>query len=170
MSQITLDHLNTLPEPDAVQEFRKCCGSHRWAQRIVINRPYLSMADLCVKAVDLWWDLDREDWLEAFRCHPRIGDKKPASEVSQQAQEWSGQEQATVESAGTETLSELVRLNQEYEAKFGFIYIVCATGKSSEEMLDILRTRIRNDAEDELIVAASEQAKITELRLRKMIN
>jgi OHCU decarboxylase len=170
MPQTTLDHLNTLPEPDAIREFRKCCGSERWARRMVINRPYLSPEDLSVKAADLWWDLDRDDWFEAFRSHPKIGEKKPAAEVSTQSQAWSGQEQASVENAGTETLSDLVRLNREYEEKFGFIYIVCATGKSSEEMLEILKSRINNDAEDELMVAATEQAKITELRLRKMID
>jgi OHCU decarboxylase len=170
MPQITLDHLNTLAQPDAVQEFRKCCGSHRWAQRMVINRPYLSIEDLCVKARDIWWDLNRDDWFEAFRSHPRIGEKKPASEVSTQSQEWSGQEQASVQTAQTETLNELAGLNREYETKFGFIYIVCATGKSSDEMLEILKSRINNDEEDELTVAANEQAQITELRLRKMID
>lgn len=164
-----LDHLNTLPQPDAIDEFMKCCGSQRWAQRMVINRPYLSLDDLCVKAGDLWWDLDRDDWLEAFRSHPRIGEKKAASNVSREALEWSGQEQAGIDEAQSQTLTELARLNQEYEAKFGFIYIVCASGKSSEEMLEILSSRINNDAEHELTIAAREQARITELRLRKMI-
>ena len=170
MAYTTLDHLNTLPGPDAVQEFRKCCGSQRWAQRMVINRPYLSPDDLYVKAGDLWWDLDRDDWLEAFRSHPKIGERKAAVDVSKQAQEWSGQEQAGVNDAGSLTLSELERLNQEYETRFGFIYIVCATGKSSDELLEILKSRINNAAEDELVVAAREQSKITELRLRKMVD
>ena len=165
-----LDHLNTLPQPEAIEEFLKCCGSQRWAQRMVINRPYLSLDDLCVKAGDLWWDLDRDDWLEAFRSHPKIGERKAASEVSKEALEWSGQEQASINDAQAQTLSELARLNRVYEAKFGFIYIVCASGKSSEEMLEILNSRINNEAENELMIAAREQAKITELRLRKMIN
>jgi len=165
-----LDHLNTLPPPEAIDEFRKCCSSQRWAQRMVINRPYLSVDDLCVKAGDLWWDLDRDDWLEAFRSHPKIGERKAASEVSREALEWSGQEQSGINDAQSQTLTELARLNHDYETKFGFIYIVCASGKSSEEMLEILRSRIKNDAENELMIAAREQAKITDLRLRKLID
>jgi len=164
-----LDHLNTLPQPDAIEEFMKCCGSQRWAQRMVINRPYLSLDDLCVKAGDLWWDLDQDDWLEAFKSHPKIGERKAASEVSQEALEWSGREQAGINNAHSQTLIDLARLNQEYEAKFGFIYILCASGKSAEEMLETLSSRITNEAENELMIAAREQAKITELRLRKMI-
>jgi OHCU decarboxylase len=165
----TLDYLNTLPQADAIEEFRKCCGSHRWAQRMVINRPYLSLDDLCVKATDLWWDLDTNDWLEAFRSHPKIGEQKAATEVSTEAQKWSGQEQANIQNARIETLNELARLNHEYETKFGFIYIVCASGKSSNELLAILNSRINNEPAHELTVAASEQAKITDLRLRKLI-
>ena len=164
-----LDYVNTLPEPDAVAEFSKCCGSQRWARRMVLNRPYLSLDDLSVKAADIWWDLERNDWLEAFRSHPKIGENKAVAEVPAQSESWSTKEQAGIQSANTETLDELARLNHEYEEKFGFIYIVCATGKSSEEMLSILKARIDNEAEDELVMAAREQAKITELRLRKMI-
>jgi len=164
-----LDQLNTLPPADAAQEFLKCCGSQHWAQRMITNRPYLSVEELCVKAADLWWDLEQSDWLEAFRSHPKIGERKAAAEVSTQSQEWSGQEQSRVEQAQEQTLSELARLNTEYEAKFGYIYIVCATGKASEEMLEILNARINNNAEDEIVIAAAEQAKITDLRLRKML-
>lgn len=136
---------------------------------MITNRPYLSVEELYLKAADLWWDLEQDDWLEAFSSHPKIGERKAATEVSTQAQEWSGQEQAGVEQAQEQTLSELARLNTEYEAKFGYIYIVCATGRSSEEMLEILKTRINNNAEDEITIAAGEQAKITDLRLRKML-
>jgi 2-oxo-4-hydroxy-4-carboxy-5-ureidoimidazoline decarboxylase len=165
----TLDQLNTTTASDATAEFLKCCGSQRWAQRMVINRPYLSLEDLCLKAADLWWDIRPEDWLEAFSSHPKIGETKAASAVSQQAQAWSGQEQASIQQAAEETLDELTRLNEEYEKKFGYIYIICATGKSSEEMLEILKQRMTNAPDDELMTAAAEQAKITELRLRKML-
>jgi OHCU decarboxylase len=158
-----------MPPADATQEFLQCCGSQHWAQRMITNRPYLSVEEVCLKAIDLWWDLDQRDWLEAFRSHPKIGEKKAAAETSAQAHEWSGQEQASVEQAQEQTLSELARLNSEYEAKFGYIYIVCATGKSSEEMLEILKERIDHNAEDEIVIAAREQAKITDLRLRKML-
>ncbi|HEY6802208.1 MAG TPA: 2-oxo-4-hydroxy-4-carboxy-5-ureidoimidazoline decarboxylase [Pyrinomonadaceae bacterium] len=164
-----LDQLNTLSPAEAESEFLKCCGSQHWVQRMITNRPYLSVEELYLKAADLWWDLEQDDWLEAFSSHPKIGERKAATEVSTQAQEWSGQEQAGVEQAQEQTLSELARLNTEYEAKFGYIYIVCATGRSSEEMLEILKTRINNNAEDEITIAAGEQAKITDLRLRKML-
>jgi 2-oxo-4-hydroxy-4-carboxy-5-ureidoimidazoline decarboxylase len=167
---LTLDELNIATSEDAATEFLKCCGSQRWAQRMVINRPYLSLEDLCLKAADLWWDIPAEDWLEAFSSHPKIGGKKAASAVSQQSKAWSGQEQASIQQAAEETLQELAQLNEEYEKKFGYIYIVCATGKSSEEMANILKTRLMNAPDDELIAAATEQAKITELRLRKMIS
>ena len=164
-----LDHLNTLPEPDAIQEFRKCCGSQRWAQRMVINRPYLSPEDLSVKAADLWWDLDRDDWVEAFRSHPKIGEKKSAATVSAQSSQWSGQEQAGTNAASTETTNALATLNHEYEQKFGFIFIICATGKTSDEMLAALRERLQHDPSEELAIAAAEQSKITGLRLKKLL-
>jgi OHCU decarboxylase len=124
---------------------------------------------LIQKAEAVWWSLDRDDWWEAFRSHPKIGEKKALAKVSTQSEDWSGQEQAGIHDAVTQTLVELAKLNREYEEKFGFIFIVCATGKSSEEMLAILKSRIGNDLETELPVAASEQAKITKIRLRKLL-
>jgi OHCU decarboxylase len=168
-TQHDMDWLNGLSGSEAQTEFLKCCGSRTWARRMVENRPFANIEGLTVKATEIWWDLDRDDWLEAFRSHPRIGERKAAAEVSAQAQSWSGQEQSGVQNSAAQTLNELATLNHEYEARFGYIYIVCATGKSSEEMLSILKTRIGNAAATELPIAAAEQAKITELRLRKLI-
>jgi OHCU decarboxylase len=164
-----LDWLNVIPELEAETEFLKCCGSRRWATQMVEQRPFANLEELRVNATETWWSLDREDWLEAFRSHPKIGERKANAEVSSQAQSWSGQEQSGVQNSAAQTLAELAKLNQEYEIRFGYIYIVCATGKSSEEMLNILQSRIGNDADTELPIAAAEQAKITELRLRKLI-
>jgi OHCU decarboxylase len=136
---------------------------------MVSNRPIGSFEELIQKAETAWWDLDRDDWLAAFRSHPKIGENKAAATVSSQSEGWSGQEQAGIHGAATQTLDELAKLNGEYEKKFGFIFIVCATGKSSEEMLAILKSRIGNDLETELPVAAREQEKITEIRLRKLL-
>ena len=113
--------------------------------------------------------LDRNDWLEAFRNHPKIGEKKAADPVSTQAREWSGQEQAGVASASQETVDSLATLNRAYEEKFGFIFIICATGKTSGEMLSTLRERLEHDPVDELPIAAAEQSKITALRLKKLL-
>jgi len=168
-SQRDLAWLNSLGESEAANEFLKCCGSQSWAQRMSADRPFANVSNLCVKAAETWWDLTDDDWLEAFRSHPKIGEKKATNQVSTQAQAWSGQEQAGVQNSTTHTLDALAKLNREYEEKFGFIFIVCATGKSSEEMLAILKSRITNDEESELRIAAGEQAKITEIRLRKLV-
>jgi OHCU decarboxylase len=165
-----LDWLNTLLAREATQEFLKCCGSKRWAHAMTRRRPYAGIEDLTLTSDKIWWALDQSDWLEAFRSHPKIGEKKPADTVSTQSQQWSGHEQSGVESAAQQTLDELAQLNHEYEAKFGFIFIVCATGKSAGEMLSILRSRLQNEIGTELPIAAAEQAKITEIRLKKLLN
>jgi len=169
-AQHDMDWLNALSDSAAETEFLKCCGSRTWAHQMAESRPFADIEELTFKARESWWELDRNDWLEAFRSHPKIGERKAAAEVSSQAQSWSGQEQSGVQNSAAKTLDELATLNHEYEARFGYIYIVCATGKSSEEMLSILKTRIGNDAPTELPIAAAEQAKITELRLRKLIH
>jgi OHCU decarboxylase len=132
-------------------------------------RPFSNLDDLLAKAENLWWSLDKEDWLEAFRAHPKIGEKKAAAAQSEQARSWSAQEQAGISDAGTEIVRMLAEGNREYEQRFGFIYIVCATGKSSEEMLTILRERLRSDPGTELRTAAEEQRKITCLRFAKLL-
>jgi OHCU decarboxylase len=167
---MSLESLNELPAGEASQEFLKCCGSSRWANAMTARRPYKNVEELAQAANDTWWALEQSDWLEAFRSHPKIGEKKAAAEVSTQSKHWSGEEQAGVQTAAHDTVDSLARLNREYEEKFGFIFIVCATGKSAGEMLAILRKRLQNDRDTELPIAAAEQAKITELRLKKLVN
>ena len=147
----------------------QCCGSKRWAREMILAGPFENEQALIVKAHDIWWSLAPGDWLEAFRSHPKIGEKKAAAPVSDQSRQWSGQEQAGVSNASRETVDALAALNHAYEQKFGFIFIICATGKSSEEMLSALRQRLENDPATELRVAAAEQSRITELRLKKLI-
>lgn len=166
---MSLEGLNALPAGEASQEFLKCCGSKRWAEAMTARRPYESIEELTRTANEIWWSLEQSDWLEAFRSHPKIGEKKAAKTVSEEAQKWSGQEQAAVQAASQQTLDSLAKLNHDYEGRFGFIFIVCATGKSAGEMLALLRERLQNDIETELPVAAAEQAKITEIRLKKLI-
>ena len=132
-------------------------------------RPFASLEDLLDKADSLWRSLTEEDWLEAFRAHPKIGEQKAAAAQSEQARSWSTQEQSGTVSAGAETKAALATGNQEYEKRFGFIFIVCATGKTSEEMLAILNRRLQNEPGTELPVAAAEQRKITRLRLEKLL-
>ena len=162
--------LNELDPEAARTELLKCCGATRWAEAIERQRPYASLEQLLAKANDVWWSLEQADWLEAFRSHPKIGERKAANAVSAQSQHWSTQEQQGVQNAAQETIDKLAQLNLDYEKKFGFIFIVCATGKSSDEILALLEQRLPNDPSTELPIAAGEQAKINALRLRKLIS
>lgn len=167
---MNLDQLNSIPHDEAVKVLLQCCGSKRWAENVANARPYENVETLITNANDIWLSLDRDDWLEAFQSHPKIGEKKAAAPISDKSRQWSGQEQAGVATASRETVDALAALNWAYEQKFGFIFIVCATGKTSEEMLESLKKRLENDAETELPIAAAEQSKITELRLKKLTN
>ena len=158
-SQVT-KRINSLPDPRP--ELLACCGSTEWAERVASARPFESWNDLTAKADAIWRGLKPEDWLEAFRAHPRIGERKPSHG-------WAADEQAGATTAGEVTLSELANANREYEKRFGHIFIVCATGKSADEMLSILQSRLGNPSEAELEIAAEEQRKITHLRLRKLV-
>jgi allantoicase len=140
-------------------DLRACCGSNEWVRRMMAARP---MADAFSTADEIWSSLGEKDWLEAFASHPRIGERKASG--------WASQEQSGAAAAGNETLAALAETNREYEKKFGFIYIVCATGKSAEEMLTIARERLANQREQELRIAAGEQLKITKLRMMKLVS
>ena len=164
-----LEWLNALTADQAVNELKSCCGSSRWASEVARRRPYNSFTQLLDVANQVWRQLGPDDWLEAFRSHPKIGQKKAAGSASAQSQQWSRGEQAGMDDASADTADALARLNEAYEIQFGYIFIVCATGKSPEEMLAILRERLENGAAEELRIAAAEQAKITEIRLKKLI-
>jgi OHCU decarboxylase len=132
-------------------------------------RPFTTADELAEKAERIWWSLSEADWLEAFRAHPKIGEQKSVAVQSEQAQTWSTQEQSGIADAAAGTKAALANRNREYEQRFGFIFIVCATGKTSEQMLAILTERLQNDTETELRIAAEEQRKITRLRIEKML-
>jgi allantoicase len=159
--------LNALPDEAARASLLNCCGSSAWAQRVVARQPFHDAAQLFEWAREIWKKLAKDDWLEAFRSHPRIGERNAGQPA--QAQRWSDQEQRSVANSGAQLLAELAKLNQSYEARFGYIFIVCAAGKSTEEMLALLQERLKNDPESELRAAAGEQEKITRLRLEKML-
>jgi OHCU decarboxylase len=165
-----LDQLNALPTIAAEKALLNCCGSRVWAKRIISERPFQSLQQLLVQADNVWFSLAPDDWLEAFRSHPKIGDKKSQQATSTEATNWSEQEQSGVQDASQTIVQLLAQLNSEYEKKFGFIFIICATGKRAEEMLALLRERLGNSPDQELLTAAREQAKITELRIRKLLD
>lgn len=162
--------LNRLAPEEAERALLACCGSERWAREVAARRPFRDVGQLLDTGERVWFELGREDWLEAFRAHPRIGEKKAEAVVSEDARRWSEGEQSRARDAATETLDALAAANREYEERFGFIYIVCATGRTAGEMLALLRARLKNDVETELRVAASEQWRITELRIRKLLD
>ncbi|HKC63721.1 MAG TPA: 2-oxo-4-hydroxy-4-carboxy-5-ureidoimidazoline decarboxylase [Pyrinomonadaceae bacterium] len=164
-----LERLNALSEEEAETELLNCCGSTLWARRMAKERPFHDQQELLEKADAEWWSLDEEDWLEAFSRHPKIGEKKSERAQAEEASKWSAEEQRGTRSADEETRRELVALNREYLQKFGYIYIICATGKTADEMLAILKERLKSDAELEIRNAAEEQRKITHLRLNKLL-
>ena len=164
-----LQELNSLAADEAEAEFLKCCGSKNWARQLTAARPCASLEDLVNKSDQIWWALGPADWLEAFHSHPKIGEKKAAAVTAVAAQQWSEDEQSGIRDSAQQTIQALADLNRAYEEKFGFIFIVCASGKSSEEMLANLRNRLGNNPAEELRNAAAEQAKITRLRLGKLI-
>lgn len=164
-----LRSLNALPGPRAQAELLKCCGSTRWAEEMVRNRPFKSPEELFQAARGVWEGLGRSDWLEAFAAHPRIGDKKSLRAQPAATAGWAASEQAGTEATTEAVLEALAEGNRLYEERFSYVFIVCATGKIASEMLEILRSRLPNDPEAELSIAAGEQAKITRLRLEKLM-
>ncbi|MDT4965367.1 MAG: allantoicase [Acidobacteriota bacterium] len=164
-----LERLNSLSREEAEAELLKCCGSTRWSRRMATARPFHDHEALLASADSIWWALEKEDWLEAFSRHPKIGEKESATAQAPGARQWSEQEQAGTTSADDQTRRSLVTANEEYAQRFGHIYIVCATGKTADEMLTILQGRLGNDPEKEIRIAAEEQRKITHLRLQKLL-
>lgn len=168
--------LNAATPGEARALLMRCCGSARWVEAMLARRPFASLDDLHAAAAELWDGLAPGDWLEAFRHHPRIGDvggegTQPQRAVANDARdtsEWSRQEQAAVRFADGDTLRALRDANASYERRFGFVFLVCATGKSVDEMLRLLEARLANEPAAEVRVASREQAKITRLRLEKL--
>lgn len=161
---------NRLPQQEAIDQILPCCGSSAWGRELASRRPIKDEESLAAASDEVWRQLKPEDWMEAFSKHPRIGERKAPSSASSQSASWSAQEQQNVASADDSVKQALAKANREYEQRFGRVFIVCATGKPAQEMLDIVRRRIENDDATELQAAAEEQRKITNLRLKKWLN
>ena len=162
--------LNALLDEAAVAALRNCCGAARWAQAMAAARPFASAEQLRAAAEKCFTELSREDWLECFRAHPRIGEKNAAgAAASPAAVGWSEQEQAGARAADAATQTALAEANRAYEARFGHIFIICATGKTPAEMLAACQQRLANDPGKEIGTAADEQRRITHLRLEKFL-
>lgn len=161
--------LDDLSEAEASAALRLCCGSHRWVDAMLIARPFGTALRARDQADRVWNGLSREDWLEAFNHHPRIGENKAAIAQDARGAALSSQEQSRVADANDSIRQQLARINAEYERRFGYIYIVCASGRAAEELLANAQTRMGNDPETELRGAAEEQRKIMQLRLSKLL-
>ena len=160
--------LDRAGEGQARALLQQCCGATRWVDRMMARRPFGSNDALLAAAREEWFGLDRADWLEAFGHHPKIGDRESLRQRFANTALLSEDEQAGVTGASEEVLTALAEGNREYEEKFGYIFIVFATGKSAAEMHALLRERLRNLPDTERKIAAAEQAKITRLRLMNL--
>ena len=160
---------NFLPIATAVNEILPCCGSRAWADGMVARRPLTDEATLLAASDEIWRSLPESDWQEAFSSHPRIGESRAPKAAAPQSAAWSEQEQSNVADASDSAKIALAAANQVYERRFNRIFIVCATGKSPEEILKILHRRLENDDATELQEAAEQQRQITQIRLRKWL-
>lgn len=166
---MTLAALNTLPAAARAKALATCCGATAWVATLNAQFPFDSATALYEAAERVWHSLGEADWREAFTHHPKIGDVGALQEKFASTAAWAAGEQGAVERASLETLEALAAGNAAYEQKFGYIFIVCATGKSAEQMLALLQARLPHEPSQEIHVAMSEQAKITRLRLEKLL-
>jgi len=169
-NQLTLQELNSLGASDAAALFRQCCNAGRWAAGMSAARPYADVQALAAAAGKQFRSLTAQDWMEAFAGHPKIGDISDLRKKFPQTAGLSEAEQAGLSQSSDTILGELAAANERYERKFGYIFIVCATGKGADEMLAILNDRLNNNRDAEIAVAAQEQEKITQLRLKKIVS
>jgi 2-oxo-4-hydroxy-4-carboxy-5-ureidoimidazoline decarboxylase len=165
-----LEALNRALPTEAEDLFSRCCGCRAWAAAMAAGRPYDHLAAVHAAADALWAAQDEAGRLEAFAAHPRIGDVDSLRAKYQDTKAWASGEQASVAAADETVLLALAEGNRAYEKKFGFIFIVCATGKSAAEMLALLQARLPRTRTEELDAAAAEQIKITHLRLDKWLH
>jgi 2-oxo-4-hydroxy-4-carboxy-5-ureidoimidazoline decarboxylase len=165
MTIAEFDHLE-IAEKKAL--LHSCCGSDTWVNNMLAALPAEDLVDLLETAEEQWYRCHETDWREAFSHHPRIGDIETLKEKFAPAARWEEDEQASVKEASDQTLQQLANGNQAYEQRFGYIFIICATGKSADDMLQLLQQRLYNSPEVEIQIAMEEQLRITKLRLEKL--
>jgi 2-oxo-4-hydroxy-4-carboxy-5-ureidoimidazoline decarboxylase len=169
MSEV-LTRWNVKPRAEAAREILPCCGSMAWANQMAARRPIHDEAALLAVCDEVWRDLPEPDRMEAFRSHPRIGESRAPAAVFPWSANRSQEEQQRVTTAGVDMKLRLAEGNRAYERRFNRIFIVCATGKSAPEILEILERRLQNDDRTELLEAAEEQRQIAHIRLRKWLS
>jgi OHCU decarboxylase len=159
-----------MPANQAADLLLACCGARRWVEGMVARRPFHLLGVLLGNADEVWSTMSPADWREAFEHHPRLGEARGAAPQGERAQTWSSGEQAGMSGASLELRTKLAAVNEAYEARFGFICIICATGLSVNDVITLTEERLENDLADELPIAAEEQRKITRLRLLKLFH
>jgi 2-oxo-4-hydroxy-4-carboxy-5-ureidoimidazoline decarboxylase len=165
-----LERWNSLPPLHAAVEIFPCCGSNFWARQMAAVRPLEDENSLLAASDKIWIGLGEDHWMEAFAHHPRIGNSAAPPTATALSAQWSSEEQEKIRAAAGDVLDSLAEGNRAYEARFGHIFIVCATGKSAHTILEILQRRLRNDQQTELHESAEQQRQITNLRLKKWIS
>jgi 2-oxo-4-hydroxy-4-carboxy-5-ureidoimidazoline decarboxylase len=168
VSQV-LSRWNLLSTEEAAEEILPCCGSRAWATGMTASRPVQDVATLLVTSDRIWRELSAADWLEAFQSHPRIGETRAARESSARSLDWSAQEQRHATESDDSLKQALAQANREYEQRFHRLFIICASGKSAQEILAVLRQRLNNDEAEELQEAAEQQRQIAQIRLKKWL-
>jgi len=164
-----LTTFNSLDQDNAFTHLATCCASDSWAHAMVDERPFTTLEAMLSQASAIWRRLTKDDYLQAFDGHPRIGDINSLREKFASTADSAEQEQSGMNTASDSLLQEMTKLNDEYFKKFGYIFIVCATGKSAENMLSLLTGRLPNKEYIELGIAAREQEKITQLRIIQLM-
>ena len=160
---------NNLPADEALREILPCCGSTAWAQQMATRRPFANDVSLLAVSDETWRSLSGAAWDEAFRSHPRIGETRTARPAHARSAAWSALEQRTAAVTGEDVKIALAAGNKEYERRFNRIFIVCASGKTAPEILEILRRRLQNDPEVELREAVEQQRQIMHLRIKRWL-
>lgn len=168
MNEATVAWINKLSREAAWEVFGRCCGASWWREKMTDSRPFANAAAISQAADRAFDALPVAGWLEAFASHPRIGDLESLKMRFPGNKEWSAGEQAGAAAADEATLHRLAEANDSYQQRFGYIFIVCASGQTAAEMLATLKLRLRNDDDSELRTASQEQRKITHLRLNKL--
>ena len=169
LTTMTLHELNILPKDKLAEELSKCCGSPAWVNKMLPFFPADDLVELLEDAEEQWFKCSEHDWKEAFARHPKIGDIDSLNKRFAVTAHWAATEQSGTSEASPKTIEALAEGNKQYEEKFGYIFIVHASGKTADEMLAMLQTRLQNSPEVEIEIAADEQNKITKLRLEKLL-
>lgn len=165
---MNIEQLNRLSEADANTAFGQCCGASRWVERMVLDRPYESLGEVLGTSDTVWEECDIDDYEEAFSHQPRIGDMADLA-ARGGTKAWATGELKGVMDADRAVVEQLAEANRTYQEKFGYHFIISATGKSAAEILSQMIARLKNEPKDELLIAAGEQNKITRLRLKKLL-